>query len=90
MQVPITPELRMIAQEIESENLSEVEWAAREASDTFQTDSFCGGYDADESAFLFSWYATDGCEYYFSLSREDVRVIATGGRKDIVGNAADG
>ena len=89
MQVPISDELRSIADQIEKENFSETDWADREACDMFQTRSFCGGYDADEHAFLFSWYASDGNEYYFALSREDVRVIASGDHIHIVGRLAD-
>ena len=89
MQVPISDELRSIADQIERENISESDWADREACDTFQTKSFCGGYDADERAFLFSWYASDGHEYWFALSREDVRSIASGGQIEILGRLAE-
>lgn len=31
-------------------------WADRESDDMFQSQHFCGGFDADEAAFLFSYF----------------------------------
>ena len=89
MQIPVNSELRSIAESIEKETLSAEEWAAIESGDMFQTQSFCGGYDADDNEFLFSWYAADGTEYYFGLSIAQVMEIASGSRPEILGRPAE-
>lgn len=89
MQIPTKKELRSICQSIVAEGLSLDQWAEIESDDMFQSASFCGGFDADEQAFLFSWYANDSKEYWFQLSMEEAVGIATGGSPQIVGRPAE-
>ncbi len=85
MQIPSNNELRSICQSVVAEGRSLEEWSEVESDDMFQSESFCGGYDADEQAFLFSWYANDKDEYWFQLSIGEAAEIANGGSPRIVG-----
>ena len=85
MQIPSNKELRSICQSIVAEGLSLKQWAEIESDDMFQSASFCGGFDADEQAFLFSWYAKETEEYWFQLSMEEAVDIANGGSPEIMG-----
>lgn len=76
MKITITDEFRSICHEIIKENKSIEEWAAVESDDMFQTKSFCGGYDADEGAFCFSYDDSNGNEYYYQLSLEGIKKVA--------------
>lgn len=89
MQIPLDKELRSICQSIVAEGLSLKQWAEIESDDMFQSTSFCGGFDADEKAFLFSWYANDTKEYWFQFSLEDAVDIANGGSTRIVGRPSE-
>jgi hypothetical protein len=51
---------------------SEEQWAEIESSDMFQSEHFCGGYDADEKCFYFSYYCALNKEYWFSFDLLDV------------------
>jgi hypothetical protein len=63
MKVTITEELKAILREILEENRSVSEWAEIESDDTYQTKNYCGGFDATEGAFCFSFYDKDKKEY---------------------------
>jgi hypothetical protein len=89
MQIPSNNELRSICQSISAEGLSLDQWAEIESDDMFQSASFCGGFDADEQAFLFSWYASDTDEFWFQLSIEEVVEIANGGSPEIFGRPSE-
>ena len=79
MTLDVTHELLMIFLEIIDQRLSENEWAKIESSDMFQTQSYCGGFDATEMEFCFSYYAPDGKEYWFQLPLETVnRLVDVG------------
>ena len=73
----IDDEFRSICQEIVAEDKTEDEWAEIESSDMFQTQKYCGGFEALEEEFCFSAYLTDG-EYWFQISLEQVQRIADG------------
>ncbi|MCH9693459.1 MAG: hypothetical protein K0U72_03025 [Gammaproteobacteria bacterium] len=88
MQIPTNENLRSICREISDKEFSVEQWAKIESSDMFQSDGFCGGFDADERAFLFSWYAADQNEYWFQLSIELAESIATGESPIIEGRLA--
>jgi hypothetical protein len=75
-------ELRQICREITSYELSEDDWAARESDDMFQSSHYCGGFDADERAFCFSYYSSDP-EQWFQLSLAEVAALSAGGRVHI-------
>ncbi len=44
----------------------------------FQTESYCGGFDADEREFTFSYYDTNSKEWWFQLSLETIEIILNG------------
>ena len=88
MQIPTNEELRTICQTIIGENMSVEQWAEIESSDMFQSPSFCGGFDADEGVFLFSWYCNGKDEFWFPMSIELAGEIANGGSPRIVGSPA--
>lgn len=73
----VDEELIGICREIVSENRTSDEWALVESGDMFQTRKYCGGYDADESAFCFSVYRDDG-EYWFQLSLDEAGRVLRG------------
>ena len=66
-----------------------MQWAEIESDDMFQSASFCGGFDANEKAFLFSWYTNDTEAYWFQLSLEGAVDIANGGSPQILGRPAE-
>ncbi|MDP6555956.1 MAG: hypothetical protein QGG71_14900 [Pirellulaceae bacterium] len=72
MDYQIDDEFRSICQEIVAEDKTEDEWAEIESCDMFQTQKYCGGFEADEEEFCFSAYLTDR-EYWFQLSLEQVQ-----------------
>ena len=89
MNIPLTDELLGLLRQIVAEQKSNEEWAEIESDDMFQSDSFTGGYDADEEAFTFSYYADDDEEYWFQLTLDEVESIVAGRRIEIQGDPAD-
>ncbi len=73
----ITDELRIVCRSIVNDARTTDEWAASESDDEFQTEHLCGGFDAEERSFLFSWFAADD-EWWFSLTPEQASEIADG------------
>ncbi len=76
MKIEIDEEFREICSKILSEKRSDEEWALIESSDMFQTEHFCGGYDATEMAFCFSYYDSKNNEFWFQIDLNDVKKIA--------------
>ena len=70
-------ELRAICREITSSAQSEDAWAEQESDDMFQTSHYCGGFDADERAFCFS-YNSSCPEMWFQLSLSEVMTLSEG------------
>lgn len=68
MIIPITKELISICNQINDKEYSVEQWGDIESCDMFQTERFCGGFDADESEFCFSYYTDEGNEYWFQFS----------------------
>jgi hypothetical protein len=85
MQIVADDEFLAICREIVMTDHSDEQWAEIESDDMFQTDSYCGGYDATEEAFTFSYYAPDGEEYWFQLTLADIRALAAGQPMSIEG-----
>ena len=75
MQRKIDEELRKICEEISSFEKSIEEWRKIESCDMFQTKHYCGGFEAEEDAFWFSFYDSKDKEYYFKLTLENVNDI---------------
>ena len=88
MEIPITNELIKICKEIADKNYSEKQWAEMESDDMFQNNSFCGGFDADENEFCFSYFSPDGNEYWFQIDISSAIQIAEGNKKQITGRVA--
>jgi hypothetical protein len=75
MKLPVTPELESIFRKIVEENKSSDEWVQMESDDMFQSEHFCGGFDATERAFCFSLYRDDAKEYWFQLTLDEVHAL---------------
>ena len=75
MNIKIDDNFLLIAKAILSFNKNNDEWSAIESDDMFQTERYEGGYDATEEAFCFSYYDTEGKEYWFQLSLDEIKQI---------------
>ena len=82
MQLGPDAEFVGICHRVAHEGWTDDDWAERESDDWFQTASFCGGYDADERAFCFSYYDASGMEWWFQVSLPDALMISAG--EDVV------
>lgn len=89
MQIIPDAEFLALCREILIGDHSDEEWADLESDDMFQTDSYCGGYDATEEAFTFSYYAPDGEEYWFQLTLAEVGALAAGQQVPIEARPAE-
>lgn len=78
MKLPVTPDFIEICKEIVSINKTLEEWRAVESSDYFQTESYCGGFEALEDSFCFSYYDIGRKEYWFQLTLEEVGKVISG------------
>ena len=78
MDVTVDTELRALCQRILSLGHSLDEWRERESDDMFQTEHFCGGFDATEDAFCFSLYPVAGGELWFQITAAQLAGIASG------------
>ena len=77
MEHTIDNELKGICREIQRDNRTVNQWAEIEACDWFQTEHYCGGFDATEMQFLFSFTVSD-IEHCFALTLEQALGIAKG------------
>lgn len=78
MKLTVTNELLEVFKDILNRDLTLTEWSKIESSDEFQTDNFCGGFDATEMEFCFSYYDNDKTEYWFQKSPIDIKNIVNG------------
>ncbi len=81
MILEVNDELKAICEKIEIENLSLEDWRETESGDEFQSEHFCGGYDADEDAFCFSYYDANKVEWWFQITLDEVHRIQ---RKELI------
>lgn len=72
-----------ICEQIQNENLDIEGWSLVESSDQFQTDDFCGGFDATEEEFCFSYYDENRIEYWFQFPLTDIDKFVSGEIKEI-------
>ncbi len=77
IKIGIDQEFREICEKIISKKLTENEWVEIESSDEFQTENYCGGFDATEMEFCFSFYNKNQ-EYWFQLSLTDIKRVKNG------------
>lgn len=89
MSLQIDDEFVTICREIVADGDSDAEWAEIESDDMFQSEHYAGGYDADEQAFCFSHYVSDGEEQWFQLTLVEVQAAAAGERPAIKVRPAD-
>ena len=89
MEIPISQELEVICSQITNKHYSVEQWAEIESCDMFQSTSYCGGFDADENEFCFSFYSTNGNEYWFQFSLTTANKITNGERPILSGKVAD-
>lgn len=80
----VDQEFLEICTKITQEAKTVSEWRSTEASDTFQTQHYCGGFDSIEDAFCFSYYDDQSAEYWFQLSLEDIQKVASLEIKEIL------
>ncbi len=71
----IDKELKEIVLLISEEKKSVTQCSEIESDDMFQSQHYCGGFDADEEEFCFSYYDEDNVEYWFQLSLEQIEQI---------------
>jgi hypothetical protein len=79
----IQTEFLEICKMIQDENLDLRNWSLIESSDQFQTINYCGGFDATEEEFCFSYYDENRIEYWFQFPLSDVDKITNGTIKEI-------
>ncbi len=73
MKLKLDEEMRQHLKAIDLEAKNEREWAEIEADDWFQSESYCGGFDAEEMAFTFSFYDRSGKEFWFQFPLQVVQ-----------------
>jgi len=83
MKLAVNEEFILICKQLLDKEKKETRWAEIESDDMFQSDSFVGGYDADEEAFCFSYYDEADKEYWFQVTLPQVVEIARGKRIDL-------
>ena len=71
-------ELLEIFNDILNRKLTLTQWSEIESCDEFQTDNFCGGFDATEMEFCFSYYDKNKTEYWFQKSMNEIKEIISG------------
>ena len=89
MEIVVDDQLKEICASIESQALNENEWAEKESDDEFQTKNYCGGFDADENAFCFSYHAPSGSELWFQFSLKEASLINSGALSTLVAREAE-
>ena len=80
-QLKVDEELLSLCKEIQSEGKSDEQWAEIESCDMFQTKNYCGGYDACEHGFWFSYYDQNKTEWWFEITTELLSKIINGDLK---------
>lgn len=88
MRIPLEQELIDICIEIWRLDRTAEEWAELESSGMFQGGGFSGGFDADERAFCFSYFGNEQ-EFWFQVSLDEVRLVASGNPLTIEGQLVD-
>jgi hypothetical protein len=66
MIIQIDEQLLTFMKDIRMEAKTQSQWARIESCDWFQSDLYCGGYDADEAAFCFCFCFS----YFYPAGRE--------------------
>ena len=88
MKIMITKELLDILSKIRRESTLLDYWRDHAASDWFQTENFCGGFDIIEDEFTFSFLKPQGGEYWFQFSLSKLEDALSGKIVSFEGRAA--
>lgn len=72
MDLKIDIELKSIFEQIINENKTQDQWSEIESSGMFQTKKYCGGFDALENEFCFSYYDYNKKEFWFQISLQKI------------------
>lgn len=83
MLIPVTQDLITIFRQILQSNKSLEEWSEIESDDMFHRGSYEGGFDATEQAFCFSFYDSQGAEFWFQLTLEEIMRMAADGQGEV-------
>ena len=78
MEIEVEEELVKICRQILGEKREEAEWAEVESDDMYQSVHYCGGFDATEGAFCFSYSNGDSQEFWFQVTLEEIAKISSG------------
>ncbi|WP_158850993.1 hypothetical protein [Algibacter sp. L1A34] len=78
MKLVVSEELLAIFKSISKRNLTLTEWREIESDDEFQTANYCGGFDATEDEFCFSFYDINKAQYWFQKSLKEIEEINSG------------
>ncbi len=89
MKIVVDSELKEIVRALEAQSIPPAQWAVRESDDEFQSQHYCGGYDADEAAFCFSHFSSNGAEYWFQFTLEEARQINAGALSELAARLAE-
>ena len=81
--VRVDLDLVSIVREIVESGRTEAEWAENESDDMFQRNRWCGGFDADEAAFTFSYYDPSGAEFWCQFKLEQAAKILDGSLQEL-------
>lgn len=77
-QLEIDNDLISLCKEIDAEGKTDDEWSEVESCDMFQSEKYCGGYDAIEQGFWFSYYDPSGKEWWFEITTASIPKIISG------------
>lgn len=83
MELKVGDEFKGICKSIVNENKLVNEWAEIESDDMFQTENYCGGFDATEMEFCFSYYDKKRDEYWFQLPLSEINDILEGKKESL-------
>lgn len=89
MNLVVDEELKQICKEIVSENLNLNQWREIESDDMFQSTNYCGGFDATEDAFCFSYFLNKNQEFWFQIKIDEVYKILSSEITEIDARPAD-
>jgi hypothetical protein len=89
MKITIDQKLVEILQAIDCEGKDVLGWSVIESGDMFQNESYCGGFDADEQAFCFSYYSPGSIEYWFQCTLDEIGQALSGELSSFEGRLAE-
>ena len=78
MKLKVDEELLGICKKIITRKLTITQWSEIESDDEFQTKNYCGGFDATENEFCFSYFDKNRIEYWFQISLNEVDDMLNG------------